>query len=474
MHIGGHADAISEKGLDALVKDGVYSQALGVLTGGALLTGCAVTLGASPEVLGLLAAVPFFGQVAHIPAILLIERLRRRKQICVAATLAGRLLLLPLAAVPLVAEPAVALGLLIACFALVTPLGAIGGCAWMSWTRDLVPEHRLGEIFARRQLRANLSSIVAGLLGAGLVDGLAKLWPDWPAAGYVGVFAMAIGAALVSTYYLTRMPDVPMAAPSRRPLGSLLLRPLAEANYRRLMLFLGSWSLAVNLAQPFFAVYLISDLGYGVTTAVLLGILAQLANIAALPSWGRISDRFSNKLVIRVCAPMLLCCVFAWVVSVQPAPHALTLPLIALAQLVLGAASAGLDLACGNIALKLAPRGEATVYLGANALVKSLCAGVAPIAGGLLAGQIASGAGPLVLRWPWHGSLTVLQLHTWHIFFLGACALGLLALRALPRIEEPGDVPASRPLTAIARTLLGRLVRPLRWRAARSAPVGRA
>src|SRR5690242_16250078 len=119
MHPAGHADTISEKGLDALVKDGVYSQALGVLTGGALLTGCAVALGASPEILGLLAAIPFFAQVAHIPAILLIERLRRRKHICVAATLAARLLLLPLAAVPLVAEPAVALGLLIASFALV-------------------------------------------------------------------------------------------------------------------------------------------------------------------------------------------------------------------------------------------------------------------------------------------------------------------------------------------------------------------
>src|SRR5690348_17217503 len=45
---------LTERGLAALVSDGIYSQALGVLTGGALLTGCALALGASPGYVGLL------------------------------------------------------------------------------------------------------------------------------------------------------------------------------------------------------------------------------------------------------------------------------------------------------------------------------------------------------------------------------------------------------------------------------------
>ena len=119
----------TERGLTALVWDGVFAQALGVFTGGTLLTGCALELGASPAYIGLLAAIPFFAQLAHVPAVVLIERLRRRRAICLVATLSARLMLLPLAAVPLIANRDLALSLLLAAFAVLTPLGAIGGCA---------------------------------------------------------------------------------------------------------------------------------------------------------------------------------------------------------------------------------------------------------------------------------------------------------------------------------------------------------
>src|SRR5919197_1131453 len=221
-------EPLTTVGLTALVRDGVFSQALGVLTGGALLTGCALALGASPAFIGVLSAVPFLAQIAHLPAILLIERLRCRKRICVAVTLLARLLLLPLLVVPAIANPDVALGVLLACLALVAPLGAVGGCAWMSWTRDLVPERRRGEIFARRQLRATLSGMIAGLLGAAMVDGGAALWPAWPLGGYLGVFALAIAAAMASTWYLTRMPDLPMAPRPAVGVRALFARPFAD------------------------------------------------------------------------------------------------------------------------------------------------------------------------------------------------------------------------------------------------------
>jgi MFS family permease len=453
-------EASLERGLDALVLDGVFSQALGVLTGGALLTGCALAYGASPSFVGMLAAIPFLAQLAQFPAVALIEKIRRRRLICLVSTIVARLMLLPLLAVPLIPDPAVARIVLLVAFALLTPLGAIGGCAWVSWTCDLVPHQRLGSVFARRQLRSNLSGMAAGILGGLIVDHWTLVSLAHQTSGYLGVFVLAILAAAASTWYLTRMPEVPMPPATRQSLGRLFAKPFRKGNFRRLMIFLGTWNLAVNLAVPFFTVYLVQDLHYRITTAIALGILSQLANAAALPLWGRISDRSSNKTVIQLCAPLFLACLLGWVVAAQPAAHGLTLPILFALQAVLGAATAGLDLAGGNIALKLAPREEATVYLGVNGMVKSLCAGLAPIAAGILADRMSALSCSIVLRWGANGpEFGVLQVQPWHVFFLAAAVLGALALTRLARVEEEGTLAPTELLRLLREALAVRLFR---------------
>jgi MFS family permease len=142
------------------------------------------------------------------------------------------------------------------------------------------------------------------------------------------------------------------------------------------------------------------------------------------------------------------------VLAAEPAPHLLTLPILAALQLVLGVATAGLDLASGNIALKLAPRTEATVFLGANGLVKSLCAGCAPLLGGFLVDRLAGAGGAMA-----HG-------RPWLVLFATAAALGVFALSRLARVEESGDgriglllgaaLDAARARLAGLRYLFGR------------------
>lgn len=434
--------AVIERGLTALVWDGIFSQAVGVLTGGTLLTGCALEYGASPGFIGLLAAIPFLAQLAQVPAIILIERLRRRRMICLAATGMARLMLLPLAAVPFVADRELGLRLLFAALAVLTPLAAVGGCAWMSWTCDLVPPHRLGSVFGGRQLRANVSGILAGLGSGAILNTWADACPGWLAGGYAGVFGLAIAAATAGIWCLARMPDMPMPPPGHTNLRALFAKPFANPNFRRLITFLGCWQFATNLALPFFPVYLVQTLQYHVTTAITLGVVGQLASIATLPLWGRMSDRRSNKAVIALCAPLFLGCLFGWALAVGPTHQALVLPFLVALQLVLGAATAGLDLACGNIAFKLAPRGEATVFLGANGLVKSLCAGIAPLAGGLLLGRLTALSPSLLPGWSlaWSGGKAgAPPVPPWPAFFMVAGILGICALTRLARIEESGE-----------------------------------
>lgn len=68
-----------QKGLKPVVWDGVCSQAMGALQGGAFLVAFALALGATNFEIGILAAIPFLAQVSQLLAIYLVERLRNRK-----------------------------------------------------------------------------------------------------------------------------------------------------------------------------------------------------------------------------------------------------------------------------------------------------------------------------------------------------------------------------------------------------------
>src|SRR5690242_21118801 len=91
-----------QRGQRALVRDSAWASVTGSLYGGVILVGFALALGAGPFVIGMLAAIPFIGQAAQLPAIALIEQMRQRRKIAVVSVTIARTLILLLAIVPLV------------------------------------------------------------------------------------------------------------------------------------------------------------------------------------------------------------------------------------------------------------------------------------------------------------------------------------------------------------------------------------
>ena len=65
-------EAKLERGLKNLILDGICSQTMGVLTGGAFLVAFALELGASNFVVGMFAAIMPLCQLLQIPSILLV------------------------------------------------------------------------------------------------------------------------------------------------------------------------------------------------------------------------------------------------------------------------------------------------------------------------------------------------------------------------------------------------------------------
>ncbi len=431
-----------EAGQAALVRDLAWASLCGAFSSGVILTAFALALEATPLQLGLLAAIPFMAQAAQWPASLLIEHVRRRRLIGVVMLSAGRVLTLALAALPFLPSPARALGMLIALQVVISLLNAVGGCAVNSWLHQLIPPRRLGAFFSRR-LFWGTTLACAGTLAAGV---LIERSPGATSVvtPFAWSFAIAATAGFASSFFLARAPEPLMRdAGPRVGLVERLRNPLRPGNFRRLLVFLGSWTIASNLAVPFVAVYLMEQLHYPLGAVTRLWVVSQVANALTLYLWGKLSDRHSNKGVLAVALPLHFGGVLALVMIDQVQPAHLQMAALYAIHIALGVAAGGIGLATGNLGLKLAPPGNATAYLAAIGLVCAVGGGMAPLVAGALANAARSRELSAVLRWSTGAEqfeVRVLQLAHWDFLFLLSAGVGLYVMHALSRIDEGHEV----------------------------------
>jgi len=235
-----------------------------------------------------------------------------------------------------------------------------------------------------------------------------------------------------------------MPIPEQRPrILRLLAQPFKDENFRKLIAFMSSWNFAVNLAGPFFMVYMLKRLGLSMSFIVALSIVSQVLNFTFLKIWGKYTDRFSNKSVLAICGPLFILSILAWTFTTMPEKYFLTIPLLVIIHIVMGLSSAGVSLASGNIGLKLAPQGQATAYLATNTIVNSVAAGIAPILGGKFADFFANRQLEWTLKYTsptGEFSLPTLNLQQWDFFFALAFLIGLYSLHRLAMIKETGEV----------------------------------
>ena len=434
-----HGSDRSDRTFRLVLYDALASEAMATLTTGVFLAGYAVELGASNAAIGLLASVPFAVQFLQLPAVALVERLRRRRAIAAWAAGIGRSLLITAAAAPFLG-PTVGIVALIASIALYQGMAAIAGCAWNSWMRDLVPESEFGRFFGRRAAATTAVATTLSLVCGLLIDAWKRTEPEHTLLAYSAVFILSAALGLFGVWLLSITPEQPMPpiAQRTRILG-LLVAPFRDRNFRRLMVFLSSWNFAANLAAPFFAVYMLKTLGYSMTMVIVLTTASQLSNLAALGLWGSLIDRFSNRAVLEISAPLFLGCTLAWTFTGIPWMQPMTLYLLFAVHVLMGIATAGVALASGNIAMKLSPAGQATGFLAASSVVSASCAAIAAVVGGVCADFFA--AHELTLAFTWKSevdqvTVQVLDFQSWTFLFGLAFVVGLYSLHRLSFVQE--------------------------------------
>jgi MFS family permease len=433
-----------QKGFKYFVGDGICSQSMVTLTQGAILVGFALKLGASNSVIGLLSAIIALTQLIQIPAIYIVERFRVRRAICVFASASSRTFLLLIASIPFLFSAQFAVAFLLVALLLNTGIGSISSCSWNSWMHDLIPHEQLGSLFSKRIVLATAVSIPLFIASGFIVDYSKALFPTFELTGYSILFISGFAMGIIGLYFLSHIPETRLVpAEKNQKFLKQIFQPFQDMNFRKLIVFLGVWNFAVNLASPFFTVYLLNVLGFEMSTVIIFNVLSLLMNIAFLQLWGRFSDRFSNKSVMGVCGPLFIICIFLFPFTTMPGFYLLTIPLLVAIYLFIGISTAGITLASQNIGLKLAPRGKATAYLAANSFVSSVSAGFSPVLGGVLADFLAGAR--LSWTWTWttsNGQLSfqTLILNNWGIVFIIAALIGVYSIHRLAMVQEAGEV----------------------------------
>ena len=434
---------------------------------GATLSQYAKALGAPEWGFGIIAAAPFVGALARLPASYILERFGNRRRIFLATLTFSRLLWVLAAAIPWIMPEStrpywwvMMAGTLIVSWL----MDAIGGTAWMNWMADVVPPRLRGRYFAFRQKATRPVVLIVMLAVGWLLDMAQQASTVEPGLLLTMTSAILMLAGLLGVLDIqcfTRLPD-PAPPPPRRdvPWLSRLRQPLADRNFRRYLAYNFTFTLGMGFMGAYVVRYVLDVAQLSNMMAILmLGAVPMLVTALVYTFWGRMVDRFGRRPVLVLAGVLVIAGPWGWFL-VTPEHWLLGYTLTLISPL----AFAGIEVANFNMILSLSSDGSGrkgaaarAPQVGGSAFVALHSLAVA--AGGILSGLLGAAVAGAIPGF--HLAVPALGLEwTYHHVLLAISALlrGVALCIAMTLIE-----PGAAPVSAAARHLLATLrSQPLR------------
>lgn len=339
-----------------------------------------LALGATDAQIGLMASLASLSAtVMLIPGAMLSDRLSKRKPIILfGGGGMTRFFVLLLGLTPFVLAGPSAVYVAITFKVLADGFANLSFPAWTSMTGDVVPIAWRGRYFGTRNIIMGVSNMVAILLLGLLITHSAS------PLGYQFAFIIAALAGWSSTFsyaHIREAPKVPAPLDVRAYTPAGLWSSLkADPNFAVFCLFNGLWNFSLNIAGPFFNIYLVQDLH---ATAAMVGVTTLVASLTSLPAqrwFGQLNDRWGPRRIQLLTGFLIPALPLAWIFTTA-AWH--TIPI----QIASGVLWAGFNLASFNFLLNLAPPEQRARFSALNQVAIALSSAVGAALGGVIAGQ---------------------------------------------------------------------------------------
>ncbi len=373
----------TSRGMRMWNVNGMLESVHSAITTGVYTTGYALHLGASTAMIGFISASISIGQLLQAFTPLLIERLSRRKPLCLFANGVSSSLWLPVAFIPFLFFEGYQLLALIACIALSKAAMSLVSPARQSWLTDLVPDEIRGRFVARqRSLTASaglVTSVCAGFFLSTYAAGDSQ-------EGFSTIFVVAVVFSGLGVWAWSRIPEPQKNRGENIPSNQLLRLPFQHGPFRRLMFLVSGRLLIAQIAAPFFTVYMLRTLEVSFAQIAIFSAIQTIATIIMNPFWGYLADKYGYKPVMSITAMGLALFPLGWgFVTLEN--YWIMVPLV---QIWGGSMSAGWSTARFNLIVKTAPAVNRSAFLGCYSAVSRACAACGAVLGGIAAGLCTS------------------------------------------------------------------------------------
>lgn len=429
-------------GLSLGIKEGLATETMTVLTSGAFLIALSLLLGASNLQIGLIASLPAFSNVSQLLTIWLVKRYNNRRALSVIFSILARLPILVIGFIALLFPNRISIEFIILFLFFNFFFASMAGLSWNAWMKDLIPEQILGTYFSRRSSYTQTLNASLSLVVALAIDYIKKHYPNLELDSYGSMFIVGGIIGIVGVFLLSRIPE-PKSYLGDENIFKLFALPLKDKNFLRLLIFNSFWVFSLSIATPFFTVFLMKHLNYSISYIITLTIISQLCSIATIRSWGIFADRYSNKTILSICAPIYIICIGAWSFVGIYTNFSSNFALLVIIYALMGAATAGINLSLTNIGLKLAPRREAIAYLSVKNVITAIFSSIGPLVGGYLADYFTNRHLNIRIEWTSPNLdkvFRILSLNQWNFLFIIGAFLALISLEFLFRVKEVGEV----------------------------------
>ncbi|MDJ0774917.1 MAG: MFS transporter [Mastigocoleus sp. MO_167.B18] len=435
------------RSLKASTVDAVFAAIFTITTTGAttgiLLSNFLVELDASPIEVGMLCSIPMMVNLLQPLGAYFSERTTSRHSYCLWTHGIARIMWLFLAvAIGLTTlgwshfsnHQLVVLTLLIILVSHVVT--ALGSASWLSWMAILVPRRLRGRYFGLRNSLASLTQLLSVPVAALIVSN----WSGGSIQGYGVVLLLGIIAGMISLscqfFKVDVNPQEQNAISSEefdslsgadpnpksfdsdsQSLGSeslgskslastssntqpsntesLASEPLIKTNkatrksifkdknFLIFLVYFGLWMFAFNLSTPFFNLYMLDTLDLDVSWVSLYGSFQAGAGMLMLIVWGRIADKFGNRVVLLLTGILIAITPIFWILIGNSSTDIwLWLPLL---HIFIGGSVNAVELCGNNLQIAIAPTRNQSIYFAIAAAVAGGAGALGTTIGGFLA-----------------------------------------------------------------------------------------
>lgn len=373
------------KSMDFFIVQVIFGQAFAILTGGTYMSGFAIYMGASDE---LVSYIPIIGSISGIFLIfsgIFLERFSNRRKLVVIFNFIIKPMLVSTIFIPLIIPKSMQVVTLFIILLIAYTLNSLMGMAINSWFVKVIPINIRGRYFAMRQIFAVLVSAILPLLAGYILDIATVQY-----MGFAILFGMAFIFMFCENYAFWNIDDttVENLGKGNVKLYDIFRIPLKDKEFMGYTVKLVIFYLALYFSASYAQVYMIRYLKLPYTFISGMTVMDAVIQIFIYTKWGRLGDRKGHKYVMELSIWFFVIHMAAWAITSQKTMY-FSIPLAYLSSAI---ANSGFALGSFNSRYDIIPEKGRNLYDAFYTAIIGLTLLIAPWIGGQFKGLLGRSA----------------------------------------------------------------------------------